>query len=113
MAAHVVDLVDQNASPTDILLEDWAFGTKPTVATTAARFGPFTQGAIKIKNLGNQTIFVRADDGTAADNGQSDPLRAGDAGTYAIVSADNKISLMAAAAITTGAVYVMPIKGTR
>lgn len=88
---------------------DWAFGAKPSVTTAAQRFGPFPQPAVQVKNFSNRTVFVRADDGAAADDAGSDPLAAGTARTYAIGSADDKVSILAAAAITSGAVYLMPV----
>jgi len=104
---------DQAGNAATVLVEDWSAGQKVTVAGTAARTSPaFTQGAVRVRNLTTARIWVRADDGTAADDGRSTPLDPGDADTFAVQSSDGKISLLGTGG-NTGAVYVMPLQGTR
>lgn len=98
-----------------IYVENWAGGQKVTATASAVRWAAATNAsaaAVLVDNRTSATVWVRTDDGVAADDGQSRVLGAGDRDVFAVTSGDGKISLLGTAG-NTGSVYLMPAAGNR
>jgi hypothetical protein len=109
---HLNTAGDENNQGTALALENWAQGKKITVTASAARSAAFADcGGVEVKNLTDKRVWVRTDDGTAADNGQSRILESGETWVGFLQSADGTISLLGEAS-NTGSVYAMGLKGS-
>jgi hypothetical protein len=95
-----------------IFLEVWASGQKVTVTGTAARTAALPTAAVRVRNKTSARVWVRTDDGTAADDGTAVPLDSGETDSFYVSSTDGTISLLGTAG-NTGSVYLMPAMGSR
>jgi hypothetical protein len=111
--AHVEVLFDANRQGVAIAVENWGAGQKITVTASADRSSAFSGcGSVEVCNGTDKNVWVRTDDGTAADNGQSRRLSPDERWIGALQSTDGTISLLGEAS-NTGSVYVMGLKGSR
>lgn len=110
---HTETVRNADRESVGILIENWSAGQKITVTASAARTSAFSGcGSVEVLNGTDKYVWVRADDGTAADNGQSRRLDPSERWIGAIQSTDGAISLLGEAS-NTGSVYVMGLKGSR
>lgn len=111
--AHVEVLADANRHGTGVFVENWGAGKKVSVTASAARTSAFSGcGSVEIYNGTDKNIWVRTDDGTAADDGQSRRIFPDGIWVGAIQSSDGTISLLGEAS-NAGSVYAMGLKGSR